>query len=533
MSRAEKKNAGAELRIHSEVRDQNQVDVRFAYALGGEHPEQRYAVETFLFLPKSIGVNRSNYTRDDFYRDVTALMRLDALPLPLHRLADATCIESPLHVLAELLAELRTVRRPPDARPLVAHVKLYAFLFAAAVRLALRDLSRRIGKRTEVTAASAEDLEAHVAETFDAIRTSLHAYRSMRGSLWPFERLCHESMPEAMRNADEYMSLFLDERLARFSSRLRRVAPDGTGFAARIEIRTALLAREEAAYRRKYGYLLLAGDRPLDGEYFTYRSSLLKKAVQRALYLDPREVKNDPFLRNAVGAVGAALAAIWALAAQIPAALAKSSGNTKLVFFAIPVVAYVMKDRIKALTNEHLVAKLRRFDHTWHLSGATLREVGLGMLEGRIREVMGFLRTDQVPPDVRELRAAQRSLPEAEAAAEEVIHYRKVIDVTPKGTLGPQSDAYSVRDILRLNVKRLLERLDEPVETLEFFDIRGHRFRSTEAPKVYHVNVIVRLSRETRNGDRREVLERLRLVLNKRGIVRIEHVARAAATAVG
>src|SRR5262249_13325438 len=170
---------------------------------------------------------------------------------------------------------------------------------------------------------------------------------------------------------------------------------------ARAQLVIRELAGEEVAHRRKYGYLVLRGDRPTEGEYFSFRSSTLKKAVQQALYLHTREVKADMFLRNAVGALGAAIAAIWALAAQVPAALARASGDTKLLVFAIPVVAYVLKDRIKALTNELLVKKLRRFDHTSWLSGSSLREVGLGMMQARVRESMHFLGVSEVPAEVR------------------------------------------------------------------------------------------------------------------------------------
>jgi hypothetical protein len=330
-------------------------------------------------------------------------------------------------------------------------------------------------------------------------------------------------MPEAMRAADEYMSLFLEERLARFSAKLDK-APPGA-LVSRLRVRALGIAREEAAYRRKYGYLVLAGDQPKDGEYFSFRTSMLKKAVQQALYLDAREVKADTFLRNAVGAVGAALAAIWALAAQVPAAFVQASGDTKLLFFAIPVIAYVLKDRIKALTNEHLIKKLRKFDHTSWLSGETLRQVGLGMLQARVQEVMHFLDVGKVSGDVRKLRLSQRTLPHADFAKEEVIHYRKVIDVGSRRSDLPLSEAFWVRDILRLNVRNLLVRLDEPLDAIAFLDVGSSTFRSTEVPKVYHVNVVVRLERESASGQRHERFGRLRLILDKRGIVRIEQLS--------
>jgi hypothetical protein len=512
----------ARLALHHEVRDKHQLELRFNYALGGGAGDQRYEVDTYLFIPRNVGLNRTNYTREDFYADVTALLRLDAVPLPLRDLADRACVTSPLRALHRALDELDTSPRPPDSRALVAHVKLYAYLFTAGVREQLGALSRRAVASARADAAVARRIDDDAATATADIRAALAAYRSIRGALWPFEKLCDESMPEAMRAADEYMSLFLDESLAIFAAKVADVsgAPEAGAAIARVRMRAAALAREEADYRHRYGYLTLAGG-AAGAEYFSYRSSLIKKAVQQALYLDPREVKADKFVRNGVGAVGAALAAIWALAAQIPATLARASGGTQMLLLAIPVVAYVMKDRIKALTNEYLIAKLRRFDHTAWLTGPGLRNVGLGMLRARIREAMKFVDRSHVPADVLEMRATHRTVQVAELTQEEIINYKKVIEVSAPGDL---PDDYWVRDILRLNVRHYLVRLDEPIDEVAFFDASDARFRVAEIPKVYHLNAIVRLTRRGADGRGVARLERLRIVLDKTRIVRIEHV---------
>jgi hypothetical protein len=512
----------ARLALQHEVRDKHQLELRFNYALGGGAGDQRYVVDTYLFIPKNVGLNRTNYTREEFYADVTALLRLDAAPMPLRDLADRTCTTSPLRALYRTLDELRTSPRPPDSRAVAAQVKLYAYLFTAAVRRQLGALAGRVADDADAGGSAARDIDTESASTAEDIKSALAAYRSLRGALWPFEKLCDESMPEAMRSADEYMSLFLDESLAIFVAKIAETpcAPDAGASLARTRLRATTLAREESEYRQRYGYLTLSGEAG-EAEYFSYRSSLIKKSVQQALYLDPREVKADKFVRNGVGAVGAALAAIWALAAQIPATLAQASGRTQMLLLAIPVVAYVMKDRIKALTNEYLIGKLRRFDHTAWLTGPGLRNVGLGMLRARIREAMKFADRGHVPADVLAMRAAHRTVQLAEVAQEEIIHYRKVIEVSAPGDL---PDDYWVRDILRLNVRHYLVRLDEPIDEVAFFDANDARFKVAEIPKVYHLNAIVRLTRRGEDGAGQERLERLRIVIDKTRIVRIEHV---------
>src|SRR5262249_52902552 len=158
--------------------------------------------------------------------------------------------------------------------------------------------------RSATTPEERGGLERSLEAGLAAIRSALREYRAIRSAFWPFERIAHQNVREAMRTADEYMSLFLEERLAMLAAALDGSpgARDGSGFVVRARLRISALAQEEAHYRQRYGYVTLTHDRLGAGEYFTYRSSLLKKAVQQALYLDPRATEGDTFLRNAVGA---------------------------------------------------------------------------------------------------------------------------------------------------------------------------------------------------------------------------------------
>ena len=245
--------------------------------------------------------------------------------------------------------------------------------------------------------------------------------------------------------------------------------------------------------------------------------------MQQALYLNPRHSHSDRFTRNAIGAVGAALAAIWALAAQLPATLASASGTTKLLVFVIPVLAYVLKDRIKTLTNETLSKWLRRYDHVSWLAGESLAVFGLGMLRARFAEAMRFVTSAETPDDIRALRMTGRTVPSAEVAAEEIIEYRKVIDVRAKDD-EPFPEGYRVRDSLRLNVRHFLVRLDDPLDHVAYYDAARGTFAAAELPKVYHVNVVAKIRRVAEGGDDVRT-ERLRVVLNKDGIVRVDQVA--------
>ncbi len=540
--------------VQGEVHDRLQFELRFNYPVG-EPGRWRFDVDAYFFVPRNIGLHAANYSREQFYSDFTAYMRVDARPLPLDQLADDTNRASPLFQVAEVLRRLRASERVPT-RPVQVHARLYANLFVSAMKSELRRWEKRLQRRLRSDTLDrrgrgatlfpkASDapqpqldpdgrLELMLEEALGRVSRALRRYREVRAGWWPFERLCHQSVPQAMRAADEYMSLALEERLAVLAGAAES-ARDGTGFVARVQLRARTLAREEAEYRARYGYLVLDGRALVEdalalrarssapaGEHFTWRSSALKKNVQQALYLDLRGSRADTFVRNAVAATGAALASIWALATQVPTQIAGLPTQTRLFLFSAAVLAYVMKDRIKNLTGEYLLRRARVFDHTSVVHGPTLVEMGLGDLGARPAEAVRFVDRDTLPVEVsarREDDDPRRVGPNPE----EVIHYRKRLEVDSEGAKA-LPEGYRIRDILRVNVRHFLLRLDDPKDRVTYFDVGRGWFEVRDLPRVYHVHVLVRVRQLGPSGVAAEELAHLRLVLDKDGIVRAETV---------
>lgn len=539
--------------VQGEVHDRLQFELRFNYPVG-EVGRWRFDVDAYFFVPRNVGLNRANYSREQFYSDFTAYMRVDARPLPLDQLADDTNRASPLYQIAEVLRRLRASEQAPT-RPVQVHARLYANLFVSAMKSELRRWEKRLQRRLRAEGMDrrgrpsviprASDappapvdgdgrLEAFLDEVLARVAGALRRYREVRAGWWPFERLTHQSVPLAMRAADEYMSLELEERLAMLA-KAAASARDGTGFVARVQLRVRSLARAEAEYRARYGYLVLAAEALSEdalalrarraspaGEHFTWRSSALKKNVQQALYLDLRGSRADTFVRNAVAATGAALAAIWALATQVPTQIAGIPGQTRFFLFSAAVLAYVMKDRIKSLTGEYLLRRARVFDHSSVVHGQALGEMGLADLRARTAEAVHFVARDQLPEDVQ-ARRTDNDPQRVGTNPEEVIHYRKRLEVdSEKARALPEG--YRIRDILRVNVRHFLLRLDDPKDRVTFFDAARGWFDERDLPRVYHVHVLVRVRQNGPTGVEAEEFAHLRLVLDKDGIVRAETV---------
>jgi len=137
--------------------------------------------------------------------------------------------------------------------------------------------------------------------------------------------------------------------------------------------------------------------------------------------------------------------------------------------------------------------------------------------------VMRFLRPDQVPPPVHRMRLERRTVRRAAPFAEEVIHYRKVIGFTVEGDEGVPP-GFWLHDILRLNVRHFLVRLDDPVDRQAHFAEATSSFVWAELHKVYHLNLLLAIGRVGPDGASEERIEHHRIVLDKNGVVRIEPV---------
>ncbi|MFZ9886755.1 MAG: hypothetical protein ACO3JL_04560, partial [Myxococcota bacterium] len=82
-------------------------------------------------------------------------------------------------------------------------------------------------------------------------------------------------------------------------------------------------------------------------------------------------------------------------------------------------------------------------------------------------------------------------------------------------------DGFGVMELFRLSVNDLVRRLDDPLDRASFYDTTTGNFSTQELPKVYHLNLVLR-AEDSRA--RRRYWARHRVVVNRRGILRIDPV---------
>ena len=500
-------------------RDRLTVEIRHFSSFPSSHADRAtYELGTYLFFPQSFAITPDKLSKQEFYRDTNVLMRLAVPSLTLATLRDLNHPHNPATVLR---AHLRNILQPNyrGGATSCALAQMFGAEFADAITK--ESDAMRVHLQQTRLGFDPQALLERVRHFCNNALGALAVLHRVRSEVQPFARVAHPHLAPSLAFAEEYTSALMDERLAALGATIDAVASlrDGQASATKLRLIVARTLDRLARRRQTQGFARPRGE-GREVEYYAYRIGLLKKELQRSLYVNTRQRRTDPFYKNSAAMVAAGLAATWATLAQVPLLRANALSPEGIVIFAAAVGAYVMKDRIKDLVKERLVSWLHTWDQNQNIVGDALAAVGLAQFGGRVRERVGWCKADELPLEVIRLREKKRTVSGASRELEGVLHYERQIVLTPREGV-PLPHEYGVVSILRISVDDIVRRLDDPTENISFYDGQGS-FRTRRIPKVYHLNVIVE-GRERAAGVCSRT--RARVVLNKNGIVRIEQVA--------
>lgn len=492
--------------IEGHDRTQFEVKLNLDPATGNystDRPYERFGAELYFFIPKNLGVDGSNFSKDQFYDSILRHVRFKTPELTYADLLDPACRESPLNALH---FALKTLLDGPNTRMSDEAIRQGKLLGCFASRF-MRNSTRQLRRAILAKQVNLDLLDSYLDNALEILRR----FRQ----IWPrFEAggLITRRLAVELRWVDEYLSYRWENCLATLAAAFAKAelpSPE----------RLAQLAADEMTHRRAHGYVCLDDESLSTREYYAYRLSALKRHITSVLYLDARLVtQNWKMISNLIAAAGAGIAAAFSGYFTIKSGMYVSVQNM-MMFLGLAVVIYVLKDRIKDISKEKLMHTMkRRFPD--YVRDVTDAETGETL--GRIEERLGLVSKERLDATVREVRSNVHKVELDDEREETVVVYRTNAKVNQPLNGEPLR---RLKLILRFNVQDYLGRLDNPLSAIRYFDAKTGAFRTDLAPKVYHLNVICRLARWD-EWDRlpRTSLLRVRIVLNKDGIVRIEEI---------
>ena len=265
-----------------------------------------------------------------------------------------------------------------------------------------------------------------------------------------------------------------------------------------------------------YPSVIQAGKR---NETIVYRRSVLKKFISSVLHLHIQVSEWEGFLQFSFG-VAAGIAMLFATAAAI---YAQSRYTVRsLPFVAIVVVSYIFKDRIKDWLKLYFSRGIAR----WLAD----RKVDIldpvhGTRIGSFKEGFSFIAGDSVPPDISHRRNIDNiTSMDEEGKPERVFKYEKEVSLYPDRIARHHERLHDLNDIMRFSIREFTLRADDPETDYLCLNPATRDLKALRCARVYHVNMVIKYAVRDAAGREKATYGRVRIVLDKNGIVRLEEV---------
>jgi len=485
--------------------------VKLDYSVDSTRKQSRYRVECYLFVPRSLGINRYSYPREHFYSDVQGYIRFKTPVISFRTLADA---DDPLSPLATIDASIDALRFEPRSAPVRRRLSHELRMFGCIARVQLRDrvavlrkALRRLPHAVDPQAVAVKDIYTLAERLLADLTVLLGAWRQRRiefvaGDLPPV--VC-----ETFAFTDEYLSQLFEQKI---TSLVAEISAQDQPLLAELRERLCDALLAERRYRKAVGY---EGADDGDAELFIFRRSMLKKLVNSVLWLEILKQKDGRRLSD----VGAAIAAGFAMAFALTITIVGSRWvlADTWAFVAAGTITYIFKDRIKDWLKGFFSSQTGRWlaDYT-----TEIRDPVSGRDIGRCRESFSYLDPATTAPEVLARRHRDSTSPiEPEAKPEVVIKYEKEIRLSSACLIERLHLAdYEINDIMRFSMAQFLVRADDPIAVLPVYDPETDAVSRREFRKTYHLNLVMVM----RCAGSPATMRRIRVIFDKHGIRRLE-----------
>ena len=463
--------------------DNFQLEFKTVYPIHPEHKRSEYNTDVFFFLPRNLAVNKYTFSGHEFYNDFSEYIRFKTPDFKLKTLVDP-----------DNSAMTRLFRAAEKSEENRDDFDECLKMFCSILKSSLRDSCAEI-KNSECGNAN-ELVKDFLADSADVLKN----FRKLRSYLnKDSEKL------QLFELADEFLSLTANRYAYDLWKFFAKKYPDDKD----IEKLVAESAFAEIKYRKEHKYNAVP-DADSDNSELLYRESTLKKVLANILFLNVETKRDGIMLENIFMAFAAAVAMIFVTAIAF---LWKGLylEEFSFSFFAIWVIAYMFKDRIKSQLQLYFLSKRSRYSYDYRQKIFD----GFGNEIGVFRE--GFRHCDGRDIDEKISQVRNRTMISrlANGSQEEnVIVYRKKIELKGDSCkdIFQEFNVEGVVNIYRMNVRHWLNKMDNPVRNLYCSD--GEKILPIEAHRDYHVNIIMRIG----GKNCREQYIRYRLILCRSGI---------------
>lgn len=482
-----------------QFRDRWQFELKSEFSPLPSALESTYVQEFYFFIPNALQINSSTYAKEQFYSDLTNMIRYKTPPFTLEELVQKNNERSPFY-------RLKAFAEKPDTSENAAKAEIELKLLGNIFRSSLRE---RVLKILNL-ANRGEAFEGAIDELCHAVQQVRVAFDQLADSLLPHYK--KYDLHTAYRYLDEFICNSIDYLITGLLDELRK---EKRPLPETADNRLCQLIREVKKQREKYDHSQTKRNTAAENrEQILYRSGLLKKYIMDALMLPI----NRSSIQDKYGHLIASISA--GIAMSVYLLLFAWQGQwfviNSLPFIFLTVGAYVLKDRLKdGIKSLSYQRAFRWFsDYT-----TEIRTPDESRIIGELKESFGFVDENKIPLEIKEIRHREfHSAIEEFKRPEQVIYFKRTIKIFTYD-IDSKKRLRALNILLRFNIQDFLAKASSPYHSYTTLEPDTDTLQHLRLPKVYHLNIILKNS--FRGGAE---LNKFRLIVDKNGIKHIEQV---------
>lgn len=492
-----------------EKHDRFNFEVKLNYPIKKEDATNNYEIDAYFFIPGALQINARTYSHTEFFTDINNYIRFKS---PLMALTGILNQKNPLSPLFKIHSELDNVKNGNLDEKVFKHIKYELRVLGCIIKSTLRD-------QCEFYITNLEDLQTNpdIQITFQTFLTQIASLSSEMRQLR--QEISFVQVPPAIRDAfvfvDKYISLQIIERLNQFICGLSKFSQVDSIIITKLE---RLLTDEQQKSTEVDHMFKLELESPKQNEKYSYWEGLLKKYIQKVLYLERKPADEKSKFLQFFYSIAAGLAMFISLG--LAYIFDKNFTINGFIYFAVLILAYMAKDRIK----EWIKGASNRFvERNFPDNKYEIWEPHHNKTIGSSKETMRFIDWSRIPLEILNIHhAGAKSALELEGPKEDVFKYSKEVEIYTEEILDYHERHGDINDITRFNIRHLLQYADDPQQHFENWNMDKKEIEKLVADQVYHLNVIFQIKAYSKKKKKVKIFyKRLRVVLDQRGIKRV------------
>lgn len=497
-------------------RDKWQFELKSEFVPNPGTGTNKYTQEFYIFIPNSLQINSETYSKEEFYQNQTNFIRYKT---PVFTFAELNNMDNLLSPIVRIIRMSDKLRISTAAE---GEIEYEIKLLANIVRSLLRKTTLYLWRTLD--SIEAKDDTADFKKEVHQLCSDINSFQSLFKIAK--EKTFLYSSNQVLAKHFSYVEEFINNSIGYYFTKLIQKIADHPN--KELKFNSSELIDIIASSKSQEDTFTLNVEKikedPESGESVLYRAGLLNKYILDALLLNITRTSPDKRLQHIIGSAAAGVAmlfyfAIFIWQSQVFAQVFLL--HTEL-FILATVVLYILKDRLK----EGIKAVSYRLAFKWFSDYTTeIRSSDYETKVGVLKESFSFIEPHQLPHYINDIRNKEfHYILEDFARPESVMYYKKTIEMYRHN--GKKSGRkYSLNVIFKFSIHRFLEKADDAYQAYLTFNEKTFVFNTLMLPKVYHINIILKNSFTREDGFPGSELKKFRLILDKDGIKRIEHLS--------